>query len=342
MSPAHSRRALIVLTTLVAIIGVITVGVLVGGLFVGEADAASSTETTSPVQSSTTTDEVGVSEEPYSEPVPEEGDPFFEAEASDGRWISYINPRDDYRSPYLGDGSGKICTALLNEAGDPVVGESIPNTTVTVDTGDELEWHDDADPFVVEYPLTTHYDRPLDADQFGTTAGLPQGDGYLDSHCLEWHGLPEDETVRYGEPTIDGDHADDVELVGVVEQPNDTWDSDVDPIGDAQPYEETGGWTYYTDGSHGQAVVVLQLDRDGAALEDTTSVDDDSTSGDDSTGDDSDTATPDDGTDEQSNSSEPDAAADTDEEPIPGFGSLVALAAVAAVVVFGWRREVTP
>ena len=335
MSPAYSRRALVVLTTLVAIIGVITVGVLVGGLFVDEADAASSTEATSPVQSSTTTDEVGVSEEPYSEPVPEEGDPFFEAEASDGRWISYINPRDDYRSPYLGDGSGKICTTLLNEAGDPVVGESIPNTTVTVETGDELEWHDDADPFVVEYPLTTHYDRPLDADQFGTTDELPQGDGYLDSHCLEWHGLPEDETVSYGEPTIEGDHADDIEFVGVVEQPNDTWDSDVDPIEDAQPYEEAGGWTYETDGSHGQAVVVLQLDRDEADLESPASSDDDSTS-------DDDTTTSDDTTDEQTNSSEAESAADTDEDTIPGFGSLVALAAVAAALVFGWRRATTP
>ncbi len=337
-SPARSRRALVALTTLVAILGVVTVGVLVGGVIVDETDAASSGEATSPVQTSTATEEAPVSEEAYVESVPEEGDSLFEAEAEDGSWISYINPRDDYRSPYLGDGSGKLCTTLLNEAGEPVVGESIPNTTVTVDTGDELEWHDDADPFVVEYPLTAHYDRPLDADQFGTTDDLPQGDGYLDSHCLEWHGLPEDETVSYGEPTIEGDYADEVELLGVVEQPHEAWDSDVDPIEDAQPYEETGGWTYQTDESHGQAVVVLQLDRDEEDLESATSSDDDGSASDDARA--SDESVDDEA--DRTNSSEAESAGGADgEDAIPGFGPLVALAAVPAALVFRWRLEAT-
>jgi hypothetical protein len=201
-----------------------------------------------------------VSEEAYVQAAPERGDAYFEAEASDGSWISYQNPRDEYRSPYLGDGSGKICVVLLNENGDPVVGESVPNTTITVPTGESLAWHSGADPITVELPMTSHYDRPLDADQFGTS-DLPQGDGYLDSHCYEFHGLPEDATIEYGEAQVDGEHADRIDVVGYHQQAHAAWDSDVDPIADAVSYEEAGGgWTYQTDASHGQVVVVLQLD----------------------------------------------------------------------------------
>ncbi|WP_342768878.1 hypothetical protein [Halopiger aswanensis] len=116
----------------------------------------------------------------------------------------------------------------------------------------------------VEYPLTDNYEWPLDADQFGTSPDLPQGDGYMDSHCIEFHGHPEGATVDYGEVQIEGDHADDVELVGYVEQPNDDWNTDVDPIATAESYEAVGGnWTYQSEKHerlHGQVVVVLQLD----------------------------------------------------------------------------------
>ncbi|ELY72132.1 PGF-CTERM sorting domain-containing protein [Natronobacterium gregoryi SP2] len=262
--------------------------------------------------------QTGVSETEFVEPVPEEGDPYFETEAGDGSWISYVNPRDEYRTPYLGDASGKLCVALLNENGDPVVGESVPDTTVTVPTGEELEWHTNADPFVVEYPLTESYERPLDADQFGTTDDLPQGDGYLDSHCLEWHGLTEDETLEYGEVEIEGEDADDVDVVGYVQQAHDSWDSDGDPIEAAEPYEDTGGWTYHEDGSHGQAVVVLQLDGDR-------DVDvDDSDDGDDSSTDDGDSASDNDGGD--------DSADET-----PGFGSIAVLVALAATLLASRR-----
>lgn len=202
-----------------------------------------------------------VSEPPYEEPVPEPGDPYYEAEAQDGSWISYVNPRDEYRDPYLGDGSGKICVTLLNEGGDVIVGETVPNTTVEIPTGESLAWHSQADPWTVAFPLTEQYERPLDADQFGTSEELPQGDGWLDSHCLEWHGLRENATVRYGEATVEGEHANAIEVVGYIQQSHEAWDSDVDPIEDAAPYEKAGGWTYETDGSHGQAVVVLQLNK---------------------------------------------------------------------------------
>ena len=202
-----------------------------------------------------------VSEEEYVQPVPEEGDPYFEAAADDGSWVSYKNPRDEYRSPNLGDGSGKICITLRNEHGEVIIGKTVPNTTVTIPTGDALEWHSSADPITVELPLTHHYDRPLDADQFGTSPDLPQGDGYLDSHCYEFHGLPEDGTVEYGEAQVEGEHADRINVVGYIQQEHQAWDSDVDPIADAESYEDAGGgWTYRTDASHGQVVVVLQLD----------------------------------------------------------------------------------
>ena len=201
------------------------------------------------------------SEEAYVQSVPKKGDPYFEAEANDGSWISYENPRDEYRSPYQGDGSAKMCVVLLNEDGEPIVGETVPNTTVTIPTGDAVGWHSSADPITVQLPLTQHYDRPLDADQFGTSEDLPQGDGYLDSHCYEFHGLSEDATVEYGEAQLDGEHADRIDIVGYIQHEHSAWDSDIDPIVDAEPYEEAGGgWTYRADGSHGQVVVVLQLD----------------------------------------------------------------------------------
>ncbi|RQG90355.1 PGF-CTERM sorting domain-containing protein [Natrarchaeobius halalkaliphilus] len=254
---SESRRSVLTGALVLLLVGSVGVSAVAAG---GVTTAAPTPASHSTVQESSDT----VSEEAYTEPVPDEGDPYFEAGADDGSWISYVNPRDEYRTPYLGDGSGKLCVTLVNEAGESIVGETVPNTTVTVATGEELEWHSHADPMTVEYPLTQHYDRPLDADQFGTESNLPQGDGYLDSHCIEMHGLTENATVEYGPAEIDGEHADRIELVGYVQQAHEAWDTDVDPIADARPYEEAGGWTYHPDGSHGQAVVVLQLEGGGA------------------------------------------------------------------------------
>lgn len=202
------------------------------------------------------------SEEPFVEPVPEEGDPYFEASARDGSWVSYINPRDEYRSPYLGDGSGKICITLLNERGEVIVGRTVPNTTVTIPTGKSINWHPSADPVQVNLSLIRHYDRPLDADQFGVSPKLPQGDGYLDAHCVEFHGLRENASVEYGQATVDGEFANQIEIVGYVQQAHSSWNTSVDPIADAKSHEQAGGgWTYRPGESHGQVVVVLQLDR---------------------------------------------------------------------------------
>ncbi len=242
-----------------------------------------------------------VSETAYVEPVPEPGDQYFEAQDPDGEWISYVNPRDEYRSPYLGNGSAKICVTLLNEVGEPIIGESVPNTTVTVPTGESIGWHSSADPITVQYPLTQHYDRPLDADQFGTNPELPQGDGYLDSHCVEFHGLSSNETIEFGEASIDGPSAHKIELVGYIEQSRQTWDSTVDPTVDPVSYEETGGgWSFTPQASHGQVVVVLQLvDKESgtdqsAELPEQTSDDTESSAEDDPTGSDTSTHSADD------------------------------------------------
>lgn len=218
-------------------------------------------------QANDSDDTTEVREAAYEEPAPEPGDPYFEAADDEGHWISYINPRDEYRDPYLGDGSGKLCVTLLNAEGEVVAGETVPNTTVTVPTGESVSWHASADPFVVRFPLTEHYERPLDSDQFGTASDLPQGDGYLDAHCIEWHGLPEDEHVAYGEATVDGEYADRIEVVGYIQTEHEAWDTDLDPRSAAEPYERAGGWTYRPDGSHGQAVVVLQLDHGEGSTE---------------------------------------------------------------------------
>jgi len=218
-----------------------------------------------------TTSAMNVTEDAYTEPAPEPGDEYFEAAADDGSWVSYVNPRDEYRDPYLGDGSGKICTVLLNEAGEPIVGETVPNTTVTVPTGDTLEWHSSADPMSIEYPLTEHYDRPLDADQFGTADDIAQGDGYMDSHCIEFHGPAIGDEIEYGEATVDGEYADEIEVVGYIQRDGYAWESDIDPIDAATSYEAAGGgWTFRESESHGQAVVVLQLASDDQAGNETT------------------------------------------------------------------------
>ncbi|WP_050051248.1 PGF-CTERM sorting domain-containing protein [Halostagnicola sp. A56] len=292
----------------------------IGGIaaFAGPGAAATGTAA---IQQNTATE--NVSEEAYKQPVPDRDDEYFEAADPENDWVSYINPRDKYRSPYLGDGSGKICVTMVNEAGEVVDGQSIPNTTVEVPTGESLDWHTSADPFTVEYPLTEHYERPLDADQFGDSPDLIKGDGYLDSHCMEIHGLPEDGSVEYGEVNVTGEHADDVDVVGYIQQENEAWDADVDPIDDAESYEEAGGgWTYYPGGSHGQVVVVLQLDDADGNIDDSKNID----SSDDSTNNSINDNTDDDG----------DGA--TTAETIPGFGILTAIAALVAVVLVRRRR----
>jgi len=259
-----------------------------------------------------------VTEAAYSQPAPEPGDEYFEAEASDGRWVSYVNPRDEYRDPYLGDGSGKICTVLLNEAGEPIVGETVPNTTVTIPTGETLEWHSGADPMTVEYPLTDHYDRPLDSDQFGTADDIGQGDGYMDSHCIEFHGPAVDAEISYGEANVDGDHADRIEVVGYIEKTS-TWETDIDPLEAATSYEETGGgWTYRESESHGQVVVVLQLASDNPAENET------------ATGVDTNETTAGNGTDANETDGD-DGSATADEAP--GFGIVGTVVAMFALVV---------
>ncbi len=274
-------------------------------------------------------------EEPYTESVPEEGDPGFEAAASDGSWISYHNTRDEYRMPYLGDGSGKICVTLLNEDGETIAGETVPDTSVTIPTGESLEWHTSADPMVVEFPVTDHYTQPLDADQFGTDPDLPQGDGYLDSHCIEWHGLPENATIEYGEAEVEGA---DMEVVGYVQQANEAWDSDTDPLEDAESYEEAGGgWSYETEDSHGQVVVVLQLvesDGSGAANEgemaDGAGTPDDASASEDE--DESEAAVEGEAQTEGEGEDNNTAAESDSDDSIPGFGIQ---AAIAAIVLLG-------
>ncbi|WP_440772709.1 PGF-CTERM sorting domain-containing protein [Natronorubrum sp. DTA28] len=312
------------------LVGVLGVA-LMGGVSADESVAASGA-TIDPDASTN----ANVSEEAYVEPAPEVGDPYYEA--SDGNWVSYINPRDEYRSPYLGDGSGKIGVTLLNEAGEPIVGETVPNTTVTIDTGDELNWHSHANPVTVQYPLTDHYDRPLDSDQFGTTDDLPQGDGYMDTHSIEMHGQPEDATIEYGEAQIEGEHADKIEVVGYVEQTHDTWDTSVDPIEDAESYEEVGGeWTFKPDGSHGQVIVVLQLDADETGVGDGDSNEENGDS-DDSDGTDH-SSDSDDGSASADGTSDEDDADDGDE--LPGFGIPAVIVALAIAALLGVRRRST-
>jgi len=263
-----------------------------------------------------------VSEEAHVQPAPEPGDPHYEAAADDGSWVSYENPRDEYREPYLGEGSGKMCVTLLNENGDPVIGESVPNTTVTIPTGGATTWHSEADPMTVEFPMDEHYEFPLDGDQFGTSPDVAQGDGYMDAHCLEFHGNAEDATLTYGEAQISGEYADRIDVVGYIQQvpKGDGWETDIDPIGAAEPYDEAGGgWTYNAaeNMTHAQVVVVLQLDAPADERFDPT----------------------------ESNSTDPTDSQTTDDDGesasaddmMPGFGVLTAVIALSVAVFARYR-----
>uniref|UniRef100_A0A7D5GK44 PGF-CTERM sorting domain-containing protein n=2 Tax=Natrinema halophilum TaxID=1699371 RepID=A0A7D5GK44_9EURY len=247
--PGRSRTLLVLSLALVAIGGLVASGAVGATATVLDPDSKDAKN--------------GVSEEAYRQPAPEPGDPYFEAAADDGSWISYENPRDEYRSPYLGDGSGKICVTLVNENGNPVVGTSVPNTSVTIPTDGATTWHPDADPMTVTFPMTDHYEFPLDGDEFGTSPDIAQGDGYMDSHCIEMHGNPIGSSVEYGKAEINGKYADRIDVAGYIQQTpaGDGWNSDLDPVADAESYEQAGGgWTTTQNSTHGGAVVVLQLD----------------------------------------------------------------------------------
>ncbi len=335
-----SVSSVVVLVVGVALIGAGAVGLTAD---VGWGSSPSEDAITAPVQNETAGEQTSQNqtespvEEPYIEPVPERGDPYFEAEASDGSWISYVNPRDEYRDPYLGDGSGKLCVSLYNADGEVAAGETVANTTVTVPTGESLAWHSHADPFVVELPLTEHYERPLDADQFGTDPDLPQGDGYLDSHCMEIHGMPSDGTIEYGEATIDGEYEDRIEVVGYIQQDRQTWDTDVDPLTDAVSYEEAGGgWTYEPDASHGQMVIVLQLDHGETGDEGSGDGETDDTEQDDSS--DDSTSTDEEGSTDDGTGGHGTADGADADDALSGFGLLVAVVAVLSVALYTRRR----
>ncbi len=358
-----SQLSISSLAVLVCCLALVAVGV--AGL-VADANSGAPTVESPALNSSETSDEgllldeheeetTDRREEEYRQEVPSPGDPYFEASATDGSWVSYVNPRDEYREPYLGDGSGKICVSVYNADGQVAVGETVPNTTVSIPTGESTSWHSSADPFVVDLPLTDNYERPLDADQFGTDSDLPQGDGYLDSHCIELHGLPADGgSVSYGEATVEGEFADRVEVVGYIQQAGQAWDSDIDPLAEARSYEEAGGgWTYEPGASHGQVTVVVQIDHpqtsddsgddddtDDSGEDDTDDSGEDDTddSGEDDTDDSGDDDTDEEGTEEEESTSNTSEPTQSDDDTVSGFGIAVAVISLLAVLVLTKRR----
>lgn len=210
------------------------------------------------------TDPNEVSEEAYVQEAPEPGDEYYEAGTED--WVSYTNPRDEYhperssRDEY--PGSGRVCMALLNEEGEPITGETVPDTQAFMDL-DGIDWHSEST-FNVEFPLTENYERPLDSDMFGTSEDLPQGDGYMDAHCIEYHLVTEDHTLNYSQVEISGENSEAIEVVGYHDQIG-TWNTDFDPESDVEPYgtsnSSDGTVTLEPGNSHGEVLAVLQLNR---------------------------------------------------------------------------------
>lgn len=214
--------------------------------------------------------------EPSEERIKLDGEEFLEASNED--WVSYKNPRDRFHPDYheVGEsvpdevmnkerpGSGKFCMSLLNEANQPVMGETLNNVTAEMHI-EGLEWHSLANPFRVNYPLNENYDRrPLDGDQFGSSDNLSQGDGYLDSHCIEFHLEKEDLSLNYSQIDVYGQDSEGVEVVGYRENIG-VWDSTIDPVEDVYEYNASelsdGKVSMDEENTHFQVVGVLRLTR---------------------------------------------------------------------------------
>lgn len=120
---------------------------------------------------------------------------------------------------------------------------------------------------------------------------------------------------------IEGEHADDIELISYVEQPNSDWDTSVDPIADAESYEAVGGnWTYRSEQHerlHGQVAAVLQLDAAKGYVE---------------ANDDADKAT------ERGTEMDEDGREEDDVDETPRFGLVVAVIALSALAFAGYRQ----
>lgn len=214
------------------------------------------------------------SESHVSEPAAEISGEEILQEKTD-EWVSYTNHRDHFHPEYHEPGetvpdeimyherpgSGKFCMTLLNENNEPIVGNSLTNVTAVMDI-EGLEWHELANPFEVKYPLRNHYDIPLDGDQFGTSDDLPQGNGILDSHCIEFHLEEANFEADYEPVEIRGNDSDRLEVVGYKEQIG-PWDTDLDPVDGTYSYGESnysnGNIAMNPNNSHFQVVTVLRL-----------------------------------------------------------------------------------
>lgn len=182
--------------------------------------------------------------------------PAPEPSAQGEDWISYPNPRDHYKHDQgiHREGSIKVCNILLNQNGEVITGETVEDTTFTIDTDIP---YDDAQPVT----WTTEFNQV--ADLVGTSPDYIEGDGYLDAECAEFHDLPLDQTYHYGEQTISGEHADEVELVGYQEY----WEKETPPYKNAEPYnssELSDGVIHLSPGDdnrHAEIIVVNQISR---------------------------------------------------------------------------------
>lgn len=152
-------------------------------------------------------DDSGVTEERH---VTEAPSPSSPSVSTGEGWISYPNPRNHMPRPStaIDDPSIKVCAVLLNQANEVITGTTVPDTRITMDTS--IDRYEAGNPVTFTTPLEQY------ADLIGTDPSLPEGDGYLDAECVEFHNL---ETGRYtySPPSITGQHADEIEFVGVTE-----------------------------------------------------------------------------------------------------------------------------
>lgn len=144
-------------------------------------------------------------------------------------WISYPNPRDVMPDPYTAqdEPSIKVCTVLLNQDNEVITGETVDNAEVSMDIGGVP--YGEAHPATFDLPLTQY------SDMIGANENMPEGDGWLDSECMEFANLAPG-SFTYSEPAITGSDSQDIEFVGVTEYWNqqnvgEPFDKNVDAYG---------------------------------------------------------------------------------------------------------------
>lgn len=172
-------------------------------------------------------------------------------------WISYPNPRDVMPNPYTAQDqpSFKLCTVLLNQDDEPITGHTVSDALVSMDI--------DGVPYGEAHPATFGLPLTQYSDMLGRNPNMPEGDGWLDSECMEFANMAPG-TYAYSRPDVTGSDADEIEFVGVTEYWNqqnmgEPFDGQVSPYGSSDLSDGSVTLDTSHDGRHIEVVYVFRL-----------------------------------------------------------------------------------